>query len=174
MAMTDPVSVYIAPSNVEAQLICLLLVNAGIAAFVTEDMSPGGKFSLGTLGAIHRPEIWVERSVFTQAQSFIADFEHRQSSSSERTSTEFYCYHCGEIVEREVSICGSCGQKVEYLNDEQNRDDGAFEENYHENAPSSFVKLRTLKKPLALCFLGFLVFSIHPFIMMLFRFIHLF
>jgi len=175
MALTDPVSVYLAPSNAEAQLLCQLLVNAGIEAFVIEDMSPGGMFFLGTLGVIHRPEIWVERSASTQARSFITEFERRQSGSAERSHTEPFCYHCGEIVERGDSVCGSCGETVEDSDDEPSRKDGEFQDEQHleesdnENTPSSFMKLRTIKKPIALCYLVVLAFFGLPIMMMVIR-----
>src|SRR5512138_1741609 len=42
MPLQDPIAVWTAPSNAEAQLVCELLEEAGIEAFAVEDNSPAG------------------------------------------------------------------------------------------------------------------------------------
>ena len=62
MALRDPVAVFNADTNVEAHCVRTLLVDAGIGAFVVEDVSYVGTCTLGTLPEINKPQVWVERA----------------------------------------------------------------------------------------------------------------
>ncbi|HEV3025768.1 MAG TPA: hypothetical protein VGX76_25015, partial [Pirellulales bacterium] len=61
MALQDPVAVYYAATNAEAQVVRSLLVDAGIEAFAVDDVSVGGTWTLGLIPEIHKPQVWVDR-----------------------------------------------------------------------------------------------------------------
>ena len=61
MALHDPVAVFDADTNVEAQLVRTLLVDAGIEAFAIDDVSYVGTCAWGTLSGINKPQVFVER-----------------------------------------------------------------------------------------------------------------
>jgi hypothetical protein len=145
MALQDPVAVYNASSNVEAQLLRDRLVNAGIEAFAVEDNSPAGMYSLGTIAEIHKPQVWVSRSDVDRARPVIEGFEDAAEDHTEKPA-ELFCYECGEPVKHGDTRCGSCGHALEWTDDEPDEPD-AEDEGVLEN-------LRAAKKPLALFFLA--------------------
>ena len=57
MALQDPVAIYDAANDVDAHLLCNLLNEAGVEAYVTEDDAQVGQFL--------RPQVWVDRSLST-------------------------------------------------------------------------------------------------------------
>lgn len=86
MALQDPVVVYDAATNVEAQMLKLLLIEAGIEAFVAEDLSTGGIWMFGLLPGIHKPQVWVSQSDVRAAQSVLEGYE-RLAAERERDGT---------------------------------------------------------------------------------------
>ena len=125
MALQDPVAVYNAANNVEAQLLCNLLVDAGIEAFVTEDVSQVGVWLLGLIPEIHKPQVWVDRSNVEGAAPLIEEFDDRlieQAGVDEvelpdetpDASSEHFCYHCGEPIAFGVSHCTACGKALDW------------------------------------------------------------
>ncbi len=117
MALRDPVAVYIARSNLEAQLVRNALTNAGVEAFVTEDLLclPGGL-----------PRVWVEKAVVGQAKSILVECNPgvpgREESATEGCldlEIATVCEECGGAtifaLDRvgTVQACGHCGAFVD-------------------------------------------------------------
>ena len=69
MELRDPVAVYNAATNVEAQLIKVLLTEVGIEAFASEDSSLVGYWMFGILPEIHKPQVWVSAKDRERARS---------------------------------------------------------------------------------------------------------
>jgi len=57
MPLQNPVAVYNAANNIEAQLICNFLNDAGIEAYLTSDVSQAGTWMFGLLPEIHKPQV---------------------------------------------------------------------------------------------------------------------
>lgn len=103
MALKDPFAAYDAADNVEAQLVCGLLTDAGIEAAVVEDMSQAGLWVGGTIAGIHKPQVWIERHEAQRAQPVIATYERRlaERRAAERTAgvvglpIDVTCEKCG-------------------------------------------------------------------------------
>ena len=68
MALQDPVAIYHAANDIEAQLFCNLLNEAGLEAYFTED---------ALVGQFPKPQVWVDRSVADQARSFLQDHKRQ-------------------------------------------------------------------------------------------------
>ncbi|HEX4142199.1 MAG TPA: DUF2007 domain-containing protein [Pirellulales bacterium] len=75
MGLQDPVAVYQATTNIEAQLIKLWLVESGIEACVLEDLSTAGSWLFGVLPEIHKPQVWVSKSDVERVRPMIEQFE---------------------------------------------------------------------------------------------------
>lgn len=134
MSLQDPKAVWTAPSNSEAQLVCELLNEAGIEAFVVEDNSPGGMYSLGVVSQIHKPQVWVDRPRVEEARKLIARYE-RQPNLRPNKSEEEFCYKCGEGVRAGTLKCPACGEKLDWSEEA--------------GGSSSLETLRAVKKPFA-------------------------
>ncbi|MBX9679943.1 MAG: zinc ribbon domain-containing protein [Gemmataceae bacterium] len=117
MALQDPVAVYNAATNIEAQLVRIFLVDAGIEAFAVEDVSQVGTWAFGLLPEIHKPQVWVDRENVEQAHSFIVEYERRSRADESEPRNDRFCYECGESVEQNVSLCPSCGQALDWSED---------------------------------------------------------
>jgi len=128
MGLQHPIAVYTAASNLEAHLICEMLMGEGIEAAVVEDESRAGAWMFGLMPQIHKPQVWVEESAADQARQLLAAYERRlaeQSNVAEsappvwivceecRRSTSFpasrlghveTCSHCGAYVDVDVGI----------------------------------------------------------------------
>jgi uncharacterized paraquat-inducible protein A len=117
MALQDPVAVYNATSNFEAQLVRIFLVDAGIEAFAVEDISQVGVWAFGLLPEIHKPQVWVDRENLEQARFLIAEYERRSAVNESSSQNDLFCYKCGESVEQSVSVCPSCGQALDWSED---------------------------------------------------------
>ena len=132
MALTDPVLVYEAVTNLEAHLVCNLLNDAGLEAYVTEDFG-GNDPSVGTFQALPgvsgpQAQVWTDRANAEQAQAVIRAHEARQAQRREawdttRLPVRVTCADCREpsIFDDElrgtVQTCPSCGA---YLDVERN------------------------------------------------------
>jgi hypothetical protein len=163
MPLQDPVVVYRAASNVEAQLICQLLLDSGIDAAVVEDMSPAGMYSLGTLDGIHNPQVFVEGSLSAKARLFITEYEQRQSQRVAPSQAESFCYHCGEVVAVGATACAACGADLGFSDEDRSEYDAGNTEwskvsgSGADESASDLDRFRSLKKPLALFFLALLL-----------------
>src|SRR5690242_20510647 len=92
MALSDPVVVYNAATNMEAQMVKMRLVEAGIEAFAAEDFSPGGYWMFGTLPMIFKAQVLVDQRDLERAKTLVAEFEtaaaqRQQASRAENEST---------------------------------------------------------------------------------------
>ena len=128
MALRAPVVAYDAATNVEAQLIKMLLVEAGVEAFALEDVSVVGLWMAGTLPEIHKPQVYVDKSDLDRARPILQDYElqaanrERQSQGSDTAPAshiEVECEECGESTlfpssqRGSVQICPRCGGHVD-------------------------------------------------------------
>ena len=127
MALRDPVVVYRAEDNLEAQLVCNLLSDAGIEARITDDSPPDvAVFGLAFEG--NYPEVWTERSDVDRAKPVLDDYEcqkvHRQEADAkkvaeEAATVEVRCEECGETsvfpAEQEGTVqeCPHCSAYVD-------------------------------------------------------------
>jgi hypothetical protein len=128
MALNDPVAVYNAANNVEAQFVSNTLRNAGIESHVTEDVSQVGVWLFGLLPEIHKPQVWVDRNVLDQAKPILADYERgmieRQEAEGKKVAVgeatiEAVCEECGHLslfpAEQTGTVqdCPCCGAYVD-------------------------------------------------------------
>src|SRR5438132_670434 len=88
MALSDPIAAYNAANNVEAHLLCNLLVEAGVEAFVTEDVSQVGTWIGGLIPEIHKPQVWVDRVDLERAKPVLDDYERRSAERRNRGAEE--------------------------------------------------------------------------------------
>ncbi len=108
MSLRDPFAAYNAANNIEAHLVCHLLVEAGIEAMVIEDVSQVGVWWGGTVSEIHKPQVWIERADVEKARPVLTEYDRR---SAERRAAE-------QQTEAEAApitaTCGSCGKTAEF------------------------------------------------------------
>lgn len=109
MALKDPIAAYHAANDVEAHMLCDLLIERGIEAHVIEDNSAGELFSLGALSEIHRPQIWIERTDIERAKPVLDEFEQSLKSHSNKDAT---------VVGTPIEVtCDECGEKTKFPGD---------------------------------------------------------
>jgi hypothetical protein len=111
MALQDPVAVYDAANDVDAQLLCNLLNEAGVEAYITEDDAQVGQFL--------KPQVWVDRSAIDRAKPILQDHERRQqpqeTAQADDAVVESVCEECGKRTafsasqEGTVQTCPQCG-----------------------------------------------------------------
>jgi len=141
VALVDPVKIYAAKSNVQAQLICRLLQQASIDAFAGEDFSPAGVWMGGTLPGVFDAAVWVGRADAERAAQVIREHERVESERSAAEGPEVWvtCEECGKTFafpaaqQGTVQDCPHCGAYVDVeadgLPDEwTEEDEGAAEE----------------------------------------------
>jgi hypothetical protein len=130
MALQNPRAVYNAANNAEAHLLCNALLDAGVGAFVTEDVSAVGA---SVLPEIHKPQIWVERedaerarSILDQHQGSIVGRNGQPGPGGEsESSIEVVCEDCGRLAAYpaaqagSVQQCAHCGGFVDVWQDDQ-------------------------------------------------------
>ena len=108
MALQHPLVVYNAADHVEAHLLCNALVDAGIDAYVIDDVSQVGTSAFGLLPEIHKPQIWVERGDVERAKAFYreafgfkpGDFPVAESVSQRTIALPFFT----RLTEREIDL----------------------------------------------------------------------
>jgi len=89
--LESPVPVHKAANNAEAQLIAVLLTESGIPAYAVDDVSTVGYFALGTLPALLRPMVYVDKSRLTEARELLA--AHREGNI--KSVSAGFCHYCG-------------------------------------------------------------------------------
>lgn len=104
MALQEPVAVYNAASNIEAQLVRNILNDAGVEAFVTEDVSQVGVWMFGLLPEIHKPQVWVDRSSLDRAKPVLEDYERRSLERQEADRKK--AGPTDAVMEAECEECG--------------------------------------------------------------------
>src|SRR5437764_12339890 len=121
MALVDPVKVYVASSNVEAEMVCRLLQAAGIEAFAGEDTSPAGVWVGGTIPGIFDAGVFVSRADAERAVAVIRDHERLEAerASAQGADVEVVCEECGKPTvfpaaqAGTVQDCPHCGAWVD-------------------------------------------------------------
>ena len=93
MALDDPLAVYDAANDVEAQLICNILNEAGVEAYVTEDDAQ--------VGQVMKPQVWVDRSAIDRAKPILQNHERCQEGPETAQADD-------AVLE---SVCEECGQR---------------------------------------------------------------
>lgn len=117
MDLVDPVKIYAATSNVEAQMICRLLQSAGVDAFAGEDLSVAGIWLGGTIPGVFDAGIYVSRADAERAAAVIRQHEQQEAerSSAHGTEVEATCEECGKTASfpaaqrGTVQNCPHCG-----------------------------------------------------------------
>jgi Putative prokaryotic signal transducing protein len=105
MPLHDPVAVYTARTNTEAQIVRHLLIQSGVEAYAVEDLSVVGLWMGGTIPGIHNPKIWVDRADVERAVPILREYEQR---TAERRLAEPASAPGGSGVE---AICDECGAR---------------------------------------------------------------
>lgn len=122
MELHDPVAAYNAASNVEAHLVCNLLVDAGIEAMVVEDVSQVGVWIGGLVPEIHKPQVWIARADVERAGTVLSDHAQRQferQNAQTGESIEVSCEECATLSwfphseKGSVQSCPHCGAYVD-------------------------------------------------------------
>jgi hypothetical protein len=110
MALQDPVAVYDAASDIEAQQICNILNEAGVEAYITEDDAQ--------VGQVMKPQVWVDRSAIDRAEPMLQEYERRQQrgmAQADDAVLESVCEGCGQRTafsasqDGTVQTCPHCG-----------------------------------------------------------------
>ncbi|MFL5242363.1 MAG: hypothetical protein ACJ8FY_09670 [Gemmataceae bacterium] len=141
MALTDPVAIFTASSNIRARALCHALVQSGIEAHVIEDVSLGGLWVGGTLPGIHSPKIWVDRAEAEHAAAILQEHEQREADlqtapppADDDQQVQTVCEECGGSLAFPASQRGSvqeclhCGSYVDVVADDEVSDWGSEEE----------------------------------------------
>jgi Putative prokaryotic signal transducing protein len=129
MALTDPFAAYNAVNSIEAHFVCSLIQDAGIAAYVVEDVSNVGLSAwTGPLPEIHKPQVWVERADAERVKPILDEYEQR---SRERRASqepgedvadgtiEVHCDNCEQTItfpatlRGNIELCPHCGSYVD-------------------------------------------------------------
>ena len=136
MALKDPVAVYNAANNTDAQNVCFALQQSGIEAHTIEDISPGGFWSLGVLPEIHKPQVFVERADVERSVPIIEQFEQTRQRRQARGDSiaaadepvEAECEDCGKTTtfpasrRGTVETCPHCGEYLDVPGDDDEFD----------------------------------------------------
>ncbi len=132
MALRDPIAAYNAANNLEAHFVRDLLIDAGIEASVTEDVSPVGGWVGGLVPEIHKPQVWIDRADIDRAGPVLHAYEvqaaARRGAESAKSGTaedmiEVTCDECGKrstfpLTQRgSVQNCAHCHAYVDVGDD---------------------------------------------------------
>jgi hypothetical protein len=101
MPINDPITAYNAANNIEAHLVCELLISFGIEAKAIEDVSQiGTAWYGGLLPEIHKPQVWIDRSDIERAKPILVEYErqasHRRNVPTTGSTIEVTCEECGK------------------------------------------------------------------------------
>ncbi|HEX3602330.1 MAG TPA: hypothetical protein VHU84_19405 [Lacipirellulaceae bacterium] len=127
MAISNPVAVYNAENNAEAQMLCNFLEANGVEAYVTRDESVVGLWTFGTLPEIHKPQVWVDRASIDPTAPLLAEYERERArrrasqspSESKGEPIAVLCEDCGKTSSfaasqrGTVQDCSHCGSFVD-------------------------------------------------------------
>src|SRR4051812_37602539 len=117
MALVEPVKIYAAKSNVQAQMICRLLEQAGIEAYADEDFSPVGLWLGGTLPGVFDAGVYVSRADAERAVEVLRENERQgaERADARGESVRVTCEECGKTAtftaaqHGTVQECPHCG-----------------------------------------------------------------
>jgi threonine dehydratase len=96
MALIDPVKIYAASSNLEAEMIRRRLLAAGIEAHAGEDVSTVGFSLFGTIAGVFDAGVFVSRPDAVQAMEVIREHERQQAERAGGAAVEATCEDCGK------------------------------------------------------------------------------
>ena len=128
MELRDPIAVYTAATNIEAQLIKMLLTEAGVEAFAAEDLSTAGLWMFGALPEIHKPQVWVSSQDHDRARRIVQEYERQTAErnqalqeveSNPAKGIEVLCEDCSKrssfpsSQRGTVQECPHCGAYVD-------------------------------------------------------------
>lgn len=102
MNLTDPVRVYTAASNTDAQMVAEMLNAGGVKAHAVEDQSGVSLWFLGPMSQYHQPDVFVSGADVDRAKKLIAQFEQWHRNRSEH----------GQEITQILATCDVCGQKT--------------------------------------------------------------
>lgn len=108
MALQDPVAIFTASSNTRAQLLCHMLMDSGVEAYVTEDFSLVGLWMGGTLPGIHNPKIWVDRADADRAAAILKAQEQREMELKSEPSAG----PVATVTDVIGAVCEECGRSI--------------------------------------------------------------
>lgn len=147
MELKDPIAIYNAATNLEAQLIANHLNSHQISSFAVEDASAVGTYTLGLIPEIHKPQVFVDRANAVEARALIEEYENANREQLEHPDSNAldYCHACGERVSRGTPICPGCDRPLEWADPEESESESA----------SIMSTLKKWKKPLAIFILTF-------------------
>lgn len=124
MNNSNPIVIYTAESNTDADFAQQYLAQNGVEAFSVEDNSLVGYWMGGTLPGIHKPQVWVNKPDAELAAKLIQRYlETKQDKASdapseETESIEVACDDCGFLNTFPGSLAGSvqdCEKCKSYL-----------------------------------------------------------
>ena len=113
MALDDPISAYIAESNMEAMLVQQFLESEGVEAHVVEDLSLAGYWMLGFLPQIVKPQVWIGRRDEVRASKLLEEYERLKAErdaerkANEPQTIEVHCEECGKTSAFAGSLNGT-------------------------------------------------------------------
>src|SRR5262249_41897631 len=122
---------------------CDLLVQAGVEAFVSQDLSAVGGWALGLLPEIHKPQVWVDQANLESARPVLQAYERRKierqravntSNSTEGPMLEAACAECHktsrfpELLRGTVQNCPHCGGFMDVESGSGDNEFAGFEE----------------------------------------------
>jgi len=136
MALRDPVAVYNAANNMEAQLVRDALTASGVEAFITEDLSPVGTWIGGLIPDLHKPQVWADRADVERATPILDEFERRAAELRDARAKdrageepiEAVCEECGgsssfpSAQRGSVQKCSHCGAYLDVGGEEFDED----------------------------------------------------
>jgi hypothetical protein len=132
MPIANPIAVYRAESNLEAELLCTYLGNNGIEAHSTWDESLAATWMFGNLPQVHSPQVWVDQTNVVAARPLLVEYEREQKLRREKNasqalkagSIEVACEECGKTTSFAASKkgttqdCSHCGAFVDVGDEE--------------------------------------------------------
>jgi len=110
--LRDPVAVYLAANTLEATLLCNMLREAGIEAFITADVTQAGTWVGGIVPETHEPQVWTERADIERVTPILAEYERRanelpETAPPEEETMQAVCEDCGKAASFPVRLRGS-------------------------------------------------------------------
>lgn len=137
MALTDPFAAYNAVNSIEAHFVCSLIQDAGIEAYVVEDISNLGLSGwTGPMPELHKPQVWIERADTERVKPILDEYEEkaqrRRASQAVGEDAidgtiEVLCDHCEQTItfaatrRGSIELCPHCGSYVDV--DDSNDED---------------------------------------------------
>lgn len=122
MNFKEPLKIYTAVTNVEAQLIVSMLEANGIPAHAEEDHSGVSLWHFAILSQFHQPNIWVEKARADEAAAVLFAYEDRRRERDHPGSDAAVtaeCEECGQPSQFPAALngttqeCPHCGSYLD-------------------------------------------------------------